>query len=165
MDVVERSGDEDNSCDAGLVFIGRIHTPWRDRSSCPRNASESEATARIVLEAPYRPGLGSLDTISHVILLYWLHQARRDIVEIVPPTDTRAHGVFATRAPVRPNPIGLSVSQIVSVHADGLTVTGIDCLDGTPLLDIKPYFASVDAKPEARVGWYETRPNPLPPRG
>lgn len=156
---------EDAPVDAGLTFIGRISTPWRERSSCPRNAGESEATARIVLDARYRPGLASLDTVTHVILLYWLHQSRRDVLELVPPTDTRRHGVFATRAPVRPNPIGLSVSRVVSVHDDGLTVAGIDCVDGTPLLDIKPYFASVDAKPEARVGWYETRAYPLPPRG
>ncbi|MEW5421194.1 tRNA (N6-threonylcarbamoyladenosine(37)-N6)-methyltransferase TrmO [Amorphus sp. 3PC139-8] len=150
--------------DAGLVFIGEIRTPWTDRSACPRNAGESDAVAQVRLAPPYRPGLASLETVSHVLLLYWLDQASRDVIALVPPTDDRSHGVFATRSPNRPNPIGLAVSRVVDVHEDGLLVTGIDCLDRTPLLDIKPYFASVDAHPGAVVGWHQARAHPLPPR-
>lgn len=155
----------DGASDAGLVFIGKIRTPWTERKACPRNAGESDATARVVLDEPYRPGLASLQTVSHVILLYWLDRARRNVIAGIPPTDTESHGVFATRSPNRPNPIGLAVSKVVELHADGLTVVGIDCLDGTPLIDIKPYFASVDSRPDARVGWHQGRANPLPPRG
>ncbi|WP_018698826.1 tRNA (N6-threonylcarbamoyladenosine(37)-N6)-methyltransferase TrmO [Amorphus coralli] len=153
------------AANAGLVFIGAIRTPWSERSRCPKNSAESAETARIVLEGPYRPGLASLETVSHVIVLTWLDRASRDVIALVPPMDDVRHGVFATRSPNRPNPIGVAVAEIVTVHEDGLTIRGIDCLDGTPLLDIKPYFASTDARPDARVGWHEQRAKPLPPSG
>lgn len=149
--------------DVGLVFIGEIRTPWTDRSTCPRNAGESDAVIRVTLAPAYRPGLASLETASHVILLYWLDRASRDVIALVPPTDDRSHGVFATRAPNRPNPIGVAVAWLVAVHEDGISVVGVDCLDHTPLLDIKPYFASVDSRPEAVVGWHQARAHPLPP--
>lgn len=150
---------------AGLVFLGEIRTPWTERSRCPKNAAESTETGRIVLKEPYRPGLASLETVSHVIVLTWLDRAARDVIALTPPTDDRSHGVFATRSPNRPNPIGVAVSEIVEVHEDGLTIRGIDCLDGTPVIDIKPYFASTDSRPQARVGWHERRAKPLPPVG
>lgn len=149
--------------DAQLVFLGRIRTPWTDRASCPKNGAESTASGRIVLEPRYRPGLASLETVSHVIVLTWLDRSARDVIALVPPTDVARHGVFATRAPDRPNPIGVTVAEIVEIHEDGLTVRGIDCLDCTPVIDIKPYFASTDARPDAVVGWHEKRAKPLPP--
>lgn len=151
--------------DAELVFLGEVRTPWTDRSTCPKNGAESTATGRIVLKPRYRPGIASLETVSHVIVLTWLDRASRDVIALTPPTDVARHGVFATRAPDRPNPIGLTVSEVVEIHADGLTVKGIDCLDRTPVIDIKPYFAPTDARPDARVGWHEARARPLPPAG
>lgn len=149
--------------DAQLVFLGEIRTPWTDRAKCPKNSAESTATGRIVLKPHYRAGLASLQTVSHVIVLTWLDRSSRDVIALVPPTDIARHGVFATRAPDRPNPIGLTVSEVVEIHEDGLTVAGVDVLDGTPVIDIKPYFASTDARPEAVVGWHAQRAKPLPP--
>lgn len=147
-----------------LTFIGRIRTPWASPSDCPRNTMESEAVCRVEVEPAYRAGLASLETCTHAILLYWLHQARRDLLTITPPHDDRTHGVFALRAPSRPNPIGHAAVDILKVDKEGLDVRHIDCVDGTPLLDIKPYFASTDSKPDATVGWHEKRARPLPPR-
>ncbi|MEJ8571890.1 tRNA (N6-threonylcarbamoyladenosine(37)-N6)-methyltransferase TrmO [Microbaculum marinum] len=144
-----------------LTFIGRIHTPWTQTGNCPRNSMESDEICSISVDQPYRTGLASLETCTHAIVLYWLHDAARNVTTLTPPNDHVSHGVFALRSPVRPNPIGLSVVDIVAVEADGLRVRHIDCLDGTPLLDIKPYFASTDSKPDARVGWHERRSRPL----
>jgi len=148
-----------------LTVIGRVRTPWKTQEDCPRNAMESDAECRVAVDPPFRDGLKSLETCSHAILLTWFDRAPRDVITLTPPNDTAEHGVFALRAPGRPNPIGVTVADIVRVETDGLIVRHVDCLDGTPLLDIKPYFASVDCKPDARVGWHETRTRPLPPRG
>jgi tRNA-Thr(GGU) m(6)t(6)A37 methyltransferase TsaA len=139
--------------DAGLVFIGRIRSPWVTRENCPkslRQARERRLPALVEIDPPWRDGLLGLDKASHVILLTWLHQARRDLIVQRPRNSTEASGVFALRSPVRPNPIGLSVVRLLeSDQAAGrLTIDAIDVLDGTPLLDIKPYFASTDAVPE-----------------
>ena len=147
--------------------IGWIRTPWIRLADCPKNPAESDALAEIDVFEPFRDALVSLDTVSHVILLYWLDRADRSMLTVTPPVDDRPHGVFATRAPVRPNPIGMSIADLVSVDSVKglLTVRHIDCLSGTPLLDIKPYFASIDAKPAARVGWHDQRSLPSAPRG
>jgi tRNA-Thr(GGU) m(6)t(6)A37 methyltransferase TsaA len=157
--------DEVPTEDPKLTFIGRIRTPWTESAHCPRNAMETDETCRVEVDEPYRDGLKSLETCTHAILLYWLDRARRDVVTVKPPHDDKSHGVFALRSPVRPNPIGLAVADIVSVGPDGLLVRHVDCFDGTPLIDIKPYFASVDSKPDARVGWHENRAHPMPPQG
>jgi tRNA-Thr(GGU) m(6)t(6)A37 methyltransferase TsaA len=138
--------------DAGLVFIGRIRTPFKTRRECPHNVRESTASATIELDPRYRAGLLDLDKFSHAILLYWMHEARRDLLRQVPGHLGRPRGTFALRSPVRPNPIALAVVEILAVdeEAGRLTVRTIDCVDGTPLLDIKPYFASTDAVPDAR---------------
>ncbi len=145
-------------------------TPWPKPprpapSTCPQNGGESTAVGRIALKPRYRPGLASLETVSHVIILTWFDRSARDVIALTPPTDVASHGVFATRAPDRPNPIGVTVSEIVEIHEDGISVSGIDCLDGTPVLDIKPYFASTDSRPDAVVGWHTLRARPLPPVG
>ena len=141
--------------DAGLVFIGRIRTPWQRRVDCPRNGKGNRTLCTVEVDADYRPGLRSVETCSHLYLLYWMHQARRDLIVQTPAFAGVAHGCFALRTPVRPNPVALSVVELVDVRADGLVVRGLDCLDNTPLLDIKPYFAGTDSVPEARVGWRE----------
>ena len=148
-----------------LTIIGHIRTPWAKAEDCPRNAMETDVDCRVEVDEPYRDGLKSLETCTHAILLYWLDRAPRDVITLTPPNDTVTHGVFALRAPGRPNPIGMAVVDIVRVEPDGLVVRHVDCFDGTPLLDIKPYFASVDSKPDAQVGWHESRAKPLPSRG
>lgn len=146
--------------DASLLFLGRIHTPWTDRHACPRRGKDSDAVCKIILDSQFRPGLKSIETCSHLFILYWMHQARRDLIVQAPAFDEQTHGVFALRSPARPNPIALSVVRLLQVHDDGLSVRGLDCLDGTPLIDIKPYFASTDAVPDAHVGWREAITHP-----
>jgi tRNA-Thr(GGU) m(6)t(6)A37 methyltransferase TsaA len=136
--------------DAGLYFIGRIRTPFKTRQECPRNTAQSDAVGRVELAPRYVAGLRDLQLYSHVILLYWMDQARRDLVEQLPAHLDRPRGTFALRSPVRPNPIALAVVEVVGIEGSTLTVRHVDCIDGTPLLDIKPYFASTDSFPQAK---------------
>jgi tRNA-Thr(GGU) m(6)t(6)A37 methyltransferase TsaA len=140
--------------DASLYYIGRVRTPWRHRDDCPKNAREGDAECTIELDPRWADGLKGLETASHVIVLYWMNEARRDLVLQAPRHYTEQRGTFALRSPARPNPIALSVARLVRIEDNRLTVVGIDCIDGTPLLDIKPYFASTDAVPDAVVGWH-----------
>ena len=136
--------------DAGVHFIGRIRTPFKRREECPRNIADSDATGRVELDPRYAAGLKDLDLYSHAILLYWMDQARRDLIQQVPAHLGHARGTFALRSPVRPNPIALAVVELVRFEGDGsIRVRKVDCVDGTPLLDIKPYFASTDSVPGA----------------
>jgi tRNA-Thr(GGU) m(6)t(6)A37 methyltransferase TsaA len=141
--------------DAGLYFIGRIRTPWTRREDCPRNSRESDALCTIELDARYAAALKDVETSSHLLVLYWMDKARRDLVLQAPRHYGTQRGTFALRSPVRPNPIAASVVKLIKVDGNMLTVQGLDCLDGTPLLDIKPYFASTDAVADARVGWHQ----------
>jgi len=136
--------------DAGVHFIGLIRTPFKTRDDCPKNTSRSEAVGRVELDPRYAAGLKDLQLYSHAILLYWMDQARRDLVEQVPAFLGRPRGTFALRSPVRPNPIALGVVEIVGIEGGTLTVRNVDCVDGTPLVDIKPYFPSTDSFPDAR---------------
>ncbi len=123
---------------AGLVFIGRIHTPWTDRLMCPRQGRADGPICRIEIFEPWRPALDGVGQYERVEVLYWLHLSRRDLVRQSPANDGSVRGTFSLRSPVRPNPIGSSIATLVQVEADGLLVRGLDCLDGTPLLDLKP---------------------------
>jgi tRNA-Thr(GGU) m(6)t(6)A37 methyltransferase TsaA len=143
--------------DARLTFIGRVRTAWAARSDAPKNpreARERGQPARIEIDPPYRAGLQGLEKFSHAIVLYWMHQARRDLIVQMPKHRSEPRGTFALRSPVRPNPIALSVVRILGIDAGAGTIEidAIDCLDGTPLLDIKPYLPSIDAMPDARTG-------------
>jgi tRNA-Thr(GGU) m(6)t(6)A37 methyltransferase TsaA len=146
-----------DSFDAGLYFIGRIRTPWRTLAECPKNGGEAEAVCTIELDARYAPGLKDVETCTHLIVLYWMGEAPRDLIVQQPRHYAEPHGVFALRSPARPNPIALSVVHLLGVDGPILRVRGIDCLDGTALLDLKPYFASTDSRPDARVGWHAKR--------
>ena len=141
--------------DAELYFIGRIHTPWARREDCPKNSRESDALCTIEMDARYAAALKDVETSTHLLVLYWMDKARRDLVLQAPRHYATQRGTFALRSPVRPNPIAASVVELVKVDGTRLTVRGLDCLDGTPLLDIKPYFASTDAVTDARVGWHQ----------
>jgi tRNA-Thr(GGU) m(6)t(6)A37 methyltransferase TsaA len=143
--------------DASLYFIGCIRTPWQRRDDCPKNGRESDALCTVELDPRWIEGLKGLETASHVVLLYWMDQARRDLVLQAPRHYAEQRGTFALRSPVRPNPIAVSVAQLVRIEGNTLSVVGLDCLDGTPLLDIKPYFASTDSVPDASVGWHVGR--------
>ena len=143
--------------DAQLYFIGRVRTPWTRREDCPKNARESDAICRIEVDARWADALTDVETCSHLYVLYWMDRARRDLVLQVPRHYREARGTFALRSPVRPNPIAMSVARLVGIAGSTLSVIGLDCLDQTPLLDIKPYFASTDAVPDAVVGWHARR--------
>ncbi len=142
--------DLPDAFDAGIYFIGRIRTPFKSRSDCPKNTAESEATGRIELDARFAAGLADLQLYSHLWLLYWMHQARRDLIQQVPAHLGQPRGTFALRSPVRPNPIAIAAVELIGVAGTTLTVRKVDCIDGTPLIDIKPYFASIDSIPDAR---------------
>ena len=128
------------------MFIGRIKTPWTDRHTCPRSGSVFGEICEITLQDDYAPGLQSIDTCSHLIVLYWMHEARRDLIVQAPAFDSATHGCFALRTPIRPNPVSLSVVELIEREGSVLKVRGLDCLDGTPLIDIKPYFAKNDSR-------------------
>jgi tRNA-Thr(GGU) m(6)t(6)A37 methyltransferase TsaA len=136
--------------DAGVYFIGRIRTPFKSRAECPKNTVESHAVGRIELDPRYAAGVKDLALYSHVWLLYWMDQARRDLAQQVPAHLGQPRGTFALRSPVRPNPIALAAVELIAIAGTTLTVRNVDCIDGTPLLDIKPYFASTDCFPSAK---------------
>ncbi len=143
--------------DAGVYFIGSIRTPWARREDCPKNSRESQGVCTIDVDPRWQRGLSGVETCSHLLVLYWMDQARRDLVLQMPRHYAEGRGTFALRSPVRPNPIAASVVRLVGVDGPRLSVVGLDCRDGTPLLDIKPYFASADAVPDATVGWHADR--------
>ncbi len=142
------------AADAHVVFIGRIASPWTSRQECPKNmraAREAGRPATLTVEAPYRAGLAGLEGVSHVAILTWLHQAPRTLIVQKPRHAVQPKGVFALRSPVRPNPVGLHVVRLTGLDAASgrLDLEAIDVLDGTPVIDIKPYYASTDSVPEA----------------
>jgi tRNA-Thr(GGU) m(6)t(6)A37 methyltransferase TsaA len=143
-----------NRFDASVYFIGRIRTPWKTRDECPKNARESDAVCTIEVDERWAQALTAIETCTHLLVLYWMNQARRDLVLQAPRHYNEPRGTFALRSPVRPNPIAASVVPLLKVDGTRLSVVGLDCLDGTPLIDLKPYFASVDAVPDAVVGWH-----------
>ncbi len=140
--------------DASLYYIGRIRTPWKRCEDCPKNPRETEAVCTVVLDPRWTGGLAGLESVSHVVVLYWMDRARRDLVLQAPHHYGERRGTFALRSPVRPNPIAVSVARLARIEGNELSVIGLDCLDNTPLVDLKPYFASTDAVPEASVGWH-----------
>ena len=139
--------------DAGVYFIGRIRTPWTRREDCPKNARGSDAECTIEVDPRHAAALDGVAGCSHLVVLYFMHKARRDLLVQAPRHHTEPRGTFSVRSPVRPNPIAMSVVRLVRVEGTMLSVVGLDCLDGTPLIDIKPYFPSVDSVPDAVVGW------------
>ena len=137
--------------DAGLHFIGRLRTPWTERGDCPRNGLQTDAVCTVAVDPAYAPGLAHVGGASHLILLYWMDRAPRGLLRQRPRHADGIRGTFSLRSPARPNPIALSVVELLGIEDASLRVRGLDCLDGTPLLDIKPYYASTDSRPGATV--------------
>jgi tRNA-Thr(GGU) m(6)t(6)A37 methyltransferase TsaA len=140
--------------DASLYFIGRIRTPWSRREDCPKNARESDAVCTLEIDPRWAQALAGVESCTHLVVLYWMNRSRRDLVLQMPRHYGEGRGTFALRSPARPNPIAMSVVRLLRREGTSLSVAGLDCLDDTPLLDIKPYFASTDAVPDAVVGWH-----------
>jgi tRNA-Thr(GGU) m(6)t(6)A37 methyltransferase TsaA len=147
------AGGAPPATDAGLVFIGRIRTPFAAREQCPKNVAESDAVCRIELDPRFAPALDGVETASHVVVLYWLDGAERDFLVQAPGHAPRPLGTFALRSPNRPNPIGFAAVPLLGITGAVVTVRGLDCLDCTPLLDVKPYIARTDSHPAATLGW------------
>lgn len=124
--------------DAGLEFIGRIRTPWNSRAETPRQGKEDGPVCRIEVFDKWAPALKGLEEFETIFVIYWLHQSRRDLVTQSPRSNGATSGTFALRSPVRPNPLGLAQVRLVGIEGSVVSVRGLDCLDGTPLIDIKP---------------------------
>jgi tRNA-Thr(GGU) m(6)t(6)A37 methyltransferase TsaA len=124
--------------DAGLVFIGRVRTPWTSRLTCPRQGRHDGPICRVEIFEPWVAALEGVERFERLEVLYWLHQSRRDLVRQSPASNREVHGTFSLRSPVRPNPIGTSIALLVGREGATLLVRGLDCLDETPLLDLKP---------------------------
>lgn len=137
--------------DAGLYFIGRIRTPWATRAACPKNGLGTDAVCTIEIDPAYVPALQNVEGATHLIVLYWMDRAARDLVRQRPRHAEGSRGTFSLRSPARPNPIALSVVERLGRDGASLRVRGLDCIDGTPLLDVKPYYATTDSRPDATV--------------
>lgn len=136
--------------------IGVIRTPFTSLEGMPIQPTGAKGIkGTIELFEEYRPGLKDLEGFSHIILIYCFHRADGFKLHVVPFLDSQPRGLFSTRAPKRPNPIGLSVVQLDGIENNVLHVRDVDILDGTPLLDIKPYVPEFDAPAETRTGWLE----------
>lgn len=150
--------------DAGLVFIGRIRTPWTSRLMCPRQGRADGPVCRIELFAPWDQALRGIERFERLEVLYWLHRSRRDLVLQSPANNGEVHGTFALRTPVRPNPIGTSIATLVGREGSVLLVRGLDCLDDTPLLDIKPDRTLFTPIAPPQPGDFETESGASPHR-
>lgn len=136
--------------------IGIIHSPHQELAGMPiQPKAAAGIKGSVVLDAIYQEGLRDLEDFSHVILVYYFHQAKPPDMLVTPFLDDVKHGVFATRAPRRPNGIGISVVKLTAVKGNILEVENVDILDGTPLLDIKPYVPDFDEQEDVRIGWLE----------
>ena len=134
--------------------IGVIRSPFKDPKGGPIQPSGAFGIrGKAVLDESYAPGLLDLDGFSHVIVLYHFHLSQGYSLEVKPFLDDKIHGVFATRAPRRPNPIGLSVMRLIAVRGNELELEDVDVVDGTPLLDVKPCVPEFDFRDVERVGW------------
>ncbi|MGI8854292.1 MAG: tRNA (N6-threonylcarbamoyladenosine(37)-N6)-methyltransferase TrmO [Thermomicrobiales bacterium] len=138
--------------------IGVIHTPWTEMAGTPLQSVAADGVAgSIDLLPAYAAGLRDVEGFSHLILLYHLHRMTGFALDVTPYLDTATHGIFATRSPKRPNPIGFSVVRLTGVEGATLRITDVDMLDGTPLLDIKPYVPTFDHRDAERTGWFASR--------
>jgi tRNA-Thr(GGU) m(6)t(6)A37 methyltransferase TsaA len=126
------------SPDAGVFFIGVIRTPWTLRVECPKRGSPDGPVCSIVVDERWQAALTGLADHPRLQVLYWMHRARRDLVLQLPFRTGQLTGSFALRSPVRPNPIASSIVAVVAIEETTIKVRGLDCLDGTPLIDLKP---------------------------
>ena len=133
--------------------IGVIHSPYKRRSQAPPQGRLKKEIFKIEIFERFQDGLKDIEGFSHIIILYYLHQSKGFILQVTTPWDTELHGLFTTRSPFRPNPIGFSVVQLNEIKENRLMVSDLDILDNTPVLDIKPYFREFKANKEIKTGW------------
>jgi len=137
-----------------LKPIGVIHSPYHV-GQAPYQGCGREEIGEVEVFEQFAEGLKDIEGFSHIVLIYWLHKSRGYSLMVRTPWDTTPHGLFTTRSPNRPCPLGLSVVRLVARKGNTLKVKGLDAIDGTPLLDIKPYVPTVDEKSDIKVGWLE----------
>ncbi|NWJ97077.1 MAG: tRNA (N6-threonylcarbamoyladenosine(37)-N6)-methyltransferase TrmO [Chloroflexi bacterium] len=135
--------------------IGLIHSPFKEPAGMPIQSVAAKGVAGSIELAPeYWEGLLDLEGFSHLILIYHLHLVQGSSLVVTPFLDDQVHGVFATRSPKRPNPIGFSIVRLLKIEEGTLHIEDVDLVDGTPLLDIKPYVPLFDNRAEVRIGWF-----------
>ncbi|MBM4013976.1 MAG: tRNA (N6-threonylcarbamoyladenosine(37)-N6)-methyltransferase TrmO [Planctomycetes bacterium] len=163
-DRVERPHERPAAAAITLRPIGVVRSPFKVHLETPRQPGVAPvAEGTIELRRGLQNTLKDLAGFSHIWVLFWCNYSRGWNQQVVPPRDTRKRGLFATRSPHRPNPLGLSVVELLSVRGTRLTIRGLDMLDGTPVLDLKPYLRYTDAHPDASDGWLaELPPEPRP---
>jgi tRNA-Thr(GGU) m(6)t(6)A37 methyltransferase TsaA len=139
-----------------LKPIGIIHSPYH-AGQAPRQGAERQEICPVEVFKQFEAGLGDIERFSHIILIYWFHKSTGYSLIVTPSWDTKPHGLFTSRSPNRPCPLGLSVVRLVAREKNILKVKDLDAIDGTPLLDIKPYIPAVDEKTDIRIGWLENK--------
>jgi len=137
--------------------IGEIHSPFTDKKQTPIQPTRSQAVGQVVVYPEFVEGLQDVEGFSHIILLYAFHQSEGYALRVKPFLDDQLRGLFATHHPCRPNPIGLSTVRLLARRDNVLEIEGVDVLDGTPLLDIKPYVPDFDVRIDTLTGWYGAR--------
>lgn len=142
-----------------MKSIGIIHTSYKNRGECPIQPYQSKDIAEIEVFKEYEEGLDDIEGFSHIIVLYQFHKSDGYTLKVRPFLDKNLRGLFATRSPNRPNPVGLSVVKLLGRDGNILRVRGMDAMDGTPLLDIKPYVPRFDNHTEVKIGWLEGKIN------
>lgn len=139
-----------------LKSIGKINTPYKTMEDVPFHDGAADKICELEISKEYQDGLKDISQATHLIVLYWLDKADRNVLQEDNPHDKKVHGIFATRTPNRPNPIGISITGLVERKDNILRVRGITALDGTDIIDVKPYFTGTDCVPEAKIDWFET---------
>jgi tRNA-Thr(GGU) m(6)t(6)A37 methyltransferase TsaA len=137
--------------------IGVLHSPFTDKAQTPIQPTRSQGSGQVEVYSEFAEGLQDLEGFSHIILLYVFHQSDCYTLRVKPFLDDQLHGLFATRYPCRPNPVGLSIVRLLARRENILDIEGVDVLDGTPLLDIKPYVPEFDMRKNVKIGWYAQR--------
>ena len=143
--------------------IGIIHSPFKEAKGVPIQPSAAKGIeGKVEIFPEYAKGLEDIGNFSHIFLIYHLHLSRKYSLKVKPYMDDKERGVFATRAPSRPNPIGISVVELLEVDGNMLHIKNVDIVDGTPLLDIKPYVPEFDIHNVKKIGWLEKNVHKLP---
>jgi len=140
-----------------LKPIGVIHTPYKDKKGIPCQGYKSDKVGEVEIFGEFEEALKDIEGFSHIYLIYWLHEATGYEPVVKPFLDEQPHGLFATRHYNRPNPIGISVVELVEREGNILKVRQVDVLDGTPLLDIKPYVPKFDQRTSVKIGWLKDK--------
>lgn len=140
-----------------LTAVGIVKTGFSRKTDCPTSGRHNPENSYLEIDPAFVDGLLNIELASHLIVLYWLGKASRKVLHRAGIDGEVTRGVFASRSPNRPNPIGLSVVRLIACDANTLTVSGLDCLDGTAIIDIKPYSPADDRIDDATVGWGDCR--------